>query len=146
MSALLSGQPEPQSPHQLRAVALTRRPIANLPFAMIIVALLVIGMAGVVVLTNTIQSQSSYLNELQATESELVYEQAALSAQVQQLRSSQNLAVEAWELGMRPNPHPAFIQLPAGTIVGDQTVVSGNELRQIAPVSAPSASSNQENQ
>lgn len=126
----------PPTPTPLRAVPSRARQLAQLPFILIIAVLLGGGMAGVLLLSTTIQTQSAELIALQTREANLRYQEAALVAQVQELRSSQNLAQRAWELGMRPNPNPAFIQMPAGTVVGAAEAVDGGELPGMVPPAA----------
>lgn len=124
----------------LRAVPNRAHQIAQLPFVLIIAALLGGGMTGVLVLSTTIQTQSSELIALQATEASLRYDEAALVAQVQDLRSTAKLAERAWDLGMRPNPNPAFILLPDGQVVGAPEPVTGNEITGMTPPQAAAAS------
>ena len=140
MSALPApvGAPEYRST-PLRAVPNKPRQIAQLPFVLIIAVLLGVGMTGVLVLSTTIQTKSSELSALQTREADLRHQEAALVAQVQDLRSSQKLAERAWEVGMRPNPHPAFIQMPSGQVVGVPAPVSGDELAGMAPPRAVAA-------
>lgn len=137
MSALQAPQGAPQAqpatPTRLRAVPNQPQRLAQLPFMLIVAVLLGGGMTGVLLLSTTIQAQSAELSALQNQESELSYQQAALVAIVQDLRSSQNLADRAWELGMRPNPNPAFIMMPDGTVVGSPTPVTGDELPGMQP-------------
>ncbi len=105
-------------PTVLRAVPRQSHQLAQLPFILFIAVLLGGGLTGVLVLSTTIQTQSGELAALQSQEAELRYQEAALVAQAQDLRSSQNLADQAWALGM----------------------VSGNELPGMvppAPVSVP---------
>jgi len=140
MSALQApvGVPEPRLARTtLRAVSTSRQPIARLPFVLIVALLLGSGMIGVLLLSTTIQAQSSELSDLQSQEADLRYQEAALAAQVQDLRSSSRLAQSAWELGMRPNPNPAFIQMPDGQVTGDPTPVEGDELTGMDPVVVP---------
>lgn len=139
MSALQApvASPKPtteQQPTPLRAVpGRSTQQIAQLPFVLFIAVLLGAGMTGVLVLSTTIQTQSAELSSLQAREADLRYQEAALVAQVQDLRSSARLADRAWALGMRPNPNPAFIRLPEGQVVGVPTAVTGDELAGIVP-------------
>ena len=130
-------QPATPKPTRLRAVPDQQQRLSRLPFMLIVAVLLGGGMVGVLLLSTTIQAQSAELSALQAQESELSYQEAALVAIVQDLRSSQNLADRAWELGMRPNPNPAFIMMPDGTVVGAPSVVTGDELPGMAPPAPP---------
>ncbi|MGI5952494.1 MAG: cell division protein FtsL [Brooklawnia sp.] len=132
---MIDAQPQaaPAKPTPLRAVPNRTRQLAQLPFMLIVAVLLGGGMAGVLLLSTTIQTQSAELTALQSREAELRYQEAALVAQVQDLRSSQNLARRAWDLGMRPNPNPAFIKMPDGQVVGVAEPVNGNELPGMVP-------------
>lgn len=133
---IISPEQQPAARPTLRAVPNRTTQLARLPFMLIVAVLLGGGMAGVLFLSTTIQTQSAELTALQAREAELRYQEAALVAQVQDLRSSQNLAQRAWDLGMRPNPNPAFIQMPAGTVVGAPEPVTGGELPGMVPPAA----------
>ena len=117
----------------LRAVPKQATQLSQLPFIFFIAILLGGGLAGVLVLSTTIQTNSVELQALQSQESDLSYQEAALVAEAQKLRSSQNLADEAWALGMRPNPNPAFIKMPGGEIEGVPAPVTGDELPGIVP-------------
>ncbi len=105
----------------------------NIPWVPVVILVLIACIAGVLVFTTTIQTQQAELNRLQQEAAQLSYQEAALQAQVQNLRSSRNLASRAYEMGMRPNPHPAFIQMPDGTVAGDPTPVTGDELGGMVP-------------
>lgn len=87
-----------------------------------------IGMWGILVLNTMIQDQSASLVKMQIQARGLSYHEAALSTEVEKLRSSTNLAEQATELGMVPNPHPAFINVETGEITGAPYRVVGNEL------------------
>lgn len=117
----------------LRAVPKGSRKVSQIPFIIFIAVLLACGLAGVLVLSTTIQTDSAELGRMQAQESELRYQEAALIAQAQNLRSSQRLAEQAWEAGMRPNPNPAFIRISDGAVVGAPDVTRGDELPGIVP-------------
>ncbi len=139
MSALqapINPGPDAQ-PTVLRAVPKQARQLAQLPFILFIAALLGGGLTGVLILSTTIQTQSGELTALQTQEAELRYQEAALVAQAQGLRSSQSLAEQAWALGMRPNPNPAFIKMPNGEILGVPVEVTGDELPGMVPPVAP---------
>lgn len=131
---------QPAAPTRLRAIPSRSQRLARLPFMLIVAGLLGGGMAGVVLLSTTIQSQSAELGDLQAQRVQLSQQQAALVAEVQDLRSSQNLANRAWGLGMRPNPHPAFVRMPDGAVLGVPSPVTGDELPGMVPPQ-PAASS-----
>lgn len=135
MSALTNPAAAPETEREtvLHALPVQRRALPTSAFALIVLFILVAGMVGLVWISTLIQGRSAELADLQAQEAELGYQRAALSAQVQDLRSTQNLANRAWNLGMRPNPHPAFIEMPSGRIIGEANPVEGDELRGAVP-------------
>lgn len=130
ISAPLEPTPKPEresrKPHLREVQNSPRSP--RVPFILVLGVLIVAGMAGLVVLNTVIQSQAAEVAKLRNESAALGYQQAALTAEVQQLRSAGSLQQKAYALGMRPNPAPAFILLPSGKIVGKPTVVTGKEL------------------
>lgn len=112
----------------LRLVPQTRSRMSTRLFLMGLLLVTALGMGGLVVMNTTIQSQAAQLDELQQRATDLSYQQDLLSSQVHTLRSTVSLQQRAHDLGMRPNPHPAFITLADGKIVGKPTRVTGNEM------------------
>ena len=112
---------------RLRALPRPRVRVGRLPFLIVLLATLGLGLVGVLVLNTTIQGRSTELRTLQRQAASLSHEKAALTTEVQQLRSMTALEQRAYTLGMRPNPHPAFILLPEGRILGTPTAVTGAE-------------------
>ena len=112
----------------LRVVAQPVIGLARFPFLLVLIGIFGIGMAGLLMLNTTLQSQAfqSRTHNRQATE--LAYAQADLENQLDALVAPQELARRASALGMRPNPHPAFLVLPSGKVVGEPTPVSGHEI------------------
>lgn len=113
---------------RLRALPRPRARVGRLPFLIVLLSTLGLGLVGVLVLNTTIQGRASELRTLQRQADSLSHEQAALTTEVQLLRSTTTLEQRALALGMRPNPHPAFITLPDGRILGTPTAVTGAEL------------------
>lgn len=102
--------------------------VRRFPFVLGLVALIAVAMGGLVVVNTQIQTQAAELATLERRAATLGYQQAALEADVNQARSAGHLEQQAHNLGMRPNPNPAFIVLPEGKILGTPTVVTGNEM------------------
>lgn len=132
MSAVLAPvertQDSPRSERpSLRALDRTPARLSTIPFVVLLVTLLGAGMVGILLLNVNIQQRARTVAQLQASAEQKGFQEAALTSQVHQLRSSTALAQRAWELGLRPNTSPAFLVLPSGTIVGDPTRVGGNE-------------------
>ena len=85
-------------------------------------------MAGLLMLNTTLQSQAFESRTVNRRATELAYTQADLENQLDALAAPQELARRASELGMRPNPFPAFLVLPSGKVVGKPIPVSGHEV------------------
>jgi hypothetical protein len=85
-------------------------------------------MAGLLMLNTTLQSQAFESRTLNRRATELAYAQADLENQLDALAAPQELARRASELGMRPNPFPAFLVLPSGKVVGKPLPVGGHEV------------------
>ncbi len=129
MSAQVSftpGQHTRDSP-QLTLVPPVRSTVSTVGFALIVMALVALGMGLVMVVTTSVAAQSRELSSLRTEATQLDYTAAALTTQLQNTSSSASLALRASDLGMVPNPYPAFIRLSDGAILGDPTPVKGDE-------------------
>lgn len=121
----------------------TKGTISTVRFALIIVAIIGLGLAGVLVVTTSIGAQANELTKLQTEAKKLEYESASLRTQLEALSSTGSLAMRASELNMVPNPYPAFVMLDSGKVLGEPTKVRGNEfpeLRAQKPQPTPSPS------
>jgi hypothetical protein len=112
----------------LRAVAQPAARLARFPFLLVLIGVFGLGMAGLLMLNTTLQSQAFQSRTLNRQAGELAYAQADLENQLDALAAPQEVARRASALGMRPNPFPAFLVLPAGKVVGKPTPVSGHEV------------------
>jgi hypothetical protein len=112
----------------LRAVAQPAVRLARFPFLLVLIGVFGLGMAGLLMLNTTLQSQAFQSRTLNRQAGELAYAQADLENQLDALAAPQEVARRASALGMRPNPFPAFLVLPAGKVVGKPTPVSGHEV------------------
>jgi hypothetical protein len=112
----------------LRVVAQPAARLARFPFLLVLLLIFGIGMAGLLMLNTTLQSQAFQSRTLNRQATELAYAQADLENQLDTLAAPQELARRASALGMRPNPFPAFLVLPSGKVVGEPTSVSGSEI------------------
>lgn len=121
---------------QLRLLPARQAKLGTVGFVILLVTLLGMGMAGLLVLNVRIQQRAEVVNDLQTRATQLGYQQAALTSEAQRLRSTTNLQQQAWQLGLRPNPHPVFLVLPEGKVVGDPVRVSGSELGDLSHRSA----------
>jgi type IV secretory pathway VirB10-like protein len=112
----------------LHAVAEPAARLARFPFLLVLIGIFGIGMAGLLMLNTTLQSQAFESRTLNRQATELAYAQADLENQLDALATPQELARRASALGMRPNPFPAFLVLPSGKVVGKPTPVEGSEV------------------
>lgn len=112
----------------LRAVAEPAARLARFPFLLVLIGVFGIGMAGLLMLNTTLQSQAFESRTLNRQATELAYAQADLENQLDALAAPQELARRASALGMRPNPFPAFLVLPSGKVVGKPIPVGGSEV------------------
>jgi hypothetical protein len=94
----------------------------------VLIGIFGLGMAGLLMLNTTLQSQAFESRTLNRQAGELAYTQADLENQLDALATPQELARRASALGMRPNPFPAFLELPSGKVVGQPTPVQGTEV------------------
>lgn len=97
-------------------------------FIVVIALLVVVGLAGIMIVTTQVGAQSKELSALRTQSTELGYTAAALTSELQQVSSANALALRASQLGMVPNPYPAFIHLSDGSVTGVPTNVTGDEL------------------
>lgn len=129
MSTQVSFQQEEHAKEgpQLTLVPQLRSTVSTVGFVFIIMALVALGMGLVMVVTTSVAAQSNELSTLRSESTQLDYRAAALTTELQGTSSSAFLAFRASDLGMVPNPYPAFIRLSDGAILGDPTPVQGDE-------------------
>lgn len=111
-----------------RPVLAPRATVSTVGFVGILLGLIMIGLAGVMVVSTSVGGQSRDLTRLRREATHLSYERAALESELQRRSSANSIALAASQLGMVPNPYPAFINLADGTVTGDPTPVTGSEL------------------
>lgn len=135
MSALVAPQrtssSRPREQRALKPVPSAPKKRSNAPFIALVGVVLGAGMAGAIVLNTAIEQQSRTLVSLQRDQTALINQEAMLTAQVNELRSPRVLALKASDLGMVPNPHPAYIDLATGEIIGTPKPVGANDLPNI---------------
>ncbi len=130
MSALLAPVESPTQAQGDRLRSLPAAPprLARLPFLIVLAVIVAMGMAGVLVLSVNLQQRADMLSSLRAQDSDLGYQEASLQARVDEASSVTSLSQQAYRLGMRPDPAPAFINLDTGAITGTPSVVTGGEM------------------
>ncbi|HLL61463.1 MAG TPA: hypothetical protein VK401_00315, partial [Propionibacteriaceae bacterium] len=129
MSALWQGlvTPPPSTRARLRPVADPTPRLARFPFLLVVIGIFGAGMAGLLMLNTTLQNQAFEARALNRQVTELAHVQADLEHQLDEHAAPGRLALAASQLGMRPNPHPAFLVLPEGRVIGEPRSVSGGE-------------------
>ncbi|MVA77301.1 hypothetical protein GC722_14900 [Auraticoccus sp. F435] len=134
MSALLNVPglrrpgPGPRSARHLRPVPSAVPRLARVPFLLVLAAVLGLGMVGLLVLNTTVQTNAVEVRALEQQLTTLSYTEAELKTRLDQAESPADLATKASDLGMRPNPYPAFIDLETGEVLGDPRPVEGKEM------------------
>ncbi|UPK73358.1 hypothetical protein MU582_13020 [Nocardioidaceae bacterium SCSIO 66511] len=93
-----------------------RRPRA--PFVVLVVALLAVGLVGLLLINTSMQRRAFELTAMQEKAADLQTREQALTLEVQGLSSPDRIASEAARLGMVPNASPAFLRLPSGEVSG----------------------------
>ena len=95
---------------------------------MVLIGIFGLGMAGLLMLNTTLQNQAFQTRSLNRQATELAYVQADLENRLDLQAAPAEIARRASFAGMRPNPHPAFLVLPEGRIIGEPTPVNGREM------------------
>ena len=106
-----------------------RRPRA--PFILLLVGLLGGALVSLLVISTTLAEGSYRITNLQQQNANLAKQEQLLTQQVAQSSSPTQIAQEAEQLGMRPNPQLQFINLKTGK------VVSGHPSRADSEISVP---------
>ena len=128
---LTSGREEQAAsrrPSRLRAVQPPAARLSRAPFLLVLIGVFGLGMAGLLMLNTTLQNQAFSSRALDRQATELTYTQAALENQIDLVSAPPELARRASALGMRPNPYPAFLEMPSGKVTGEARTVSGGEV------------------
>jgi hypothetical protein len=121
-------RPASRRPSRLRAVQPPANRLSRAPFLLVLIGVFGLGMAGLLMLNTTLQNQAFSSRALDRQATELAYAQAELENQIDLVSAPPELARRASALGMRPNPYPAFLEMPSGKVVGKAQPVRGSEL------------------
>jgi hypothetical protein len=87
-------------------------------FLVLIVAIVVGGVLGVLLLNTKINENAFRLDDLRARQAALDLQEQQLAQALAEKESPGNLAAQARQLGLVPAGTPAFIRLPDGRVVG----------------------------
>ena len=127
---------------ELRRVPIPARRMPMVPFAGLVIALLAIGMVGLLLLNTHLQDRAVEIRAAQRESTDLAHRVSDLESEVNRANSPANLAGRASELGMVPNPNGVFIDLTSGKVIGVPKAVTGTEypsLKVLPNKAAPTA-------
>ena len=110
------------------AVARTRPRHPRAPFILLLVGLLGGALVSLLVISTTLAQGSYRITSLQQQNANLAKQEATLTQQVAQASSPAQIAQEAEEFGMRPNPALQFINLKTGKVVKGQVSKADAEI------------------
>jgi len=114
---------------------LVRRPsrqAARTPFVVLLLVIGGVGLVGLLLINTRLQQGALAVTSIDRENQSLRERAEALAQEVDALSAPQRLSSRARELGMVPNPGPAFIRLSDGAVLG-VPVTAG------APASPPAA-------
>ncbi|MCW2679820.1 MAG: sle [Frankiales bacterium] len=103
-------------------------PQPRAPFAFAIVALMVTGLIGLLVLNTVLAKDAFKLHALQVEGRKLADTEQFLTREVESLRSPSALAEKASAMGMVQAGPPAFLRLPDGAVLGSAEPAQAPEL------------------
>jgi hypothetical protein len=89
-----------------------------IPFALLILAVLVIGLVGLLMLNTAMDENSVRTAQAQQRQAALTDREQQLSQQLAGLSAPAALAAKAAALGLVPNPQPAFLNPSSGAVLG----------------------------
>jgi hypothetical protein len=123
----LSSIPLPRP--RLTVVPAIGRRTSRLPFVAVVIAVLGLGLVGLLLLNTSMERGAFTVTALRAESSALTLRQQALQLDVAGLQQPQSLAQRAVGLGMVPDPGPAFLDLGSGAVRGHSAAgVAGTQL------------------
>jgi len=109
------------------------------PFAALVLAVLAIGLVGLLVLNTSLQQGAFHARDLEDRAQALGQQREALQVHVAALREPQRVAQRAADLGMVPNPSPAFLRLSDGKVLGDPSPAGADSEPQFLAPPSPRA-------
>ena len=118
----------PARPSVRLAAARTRPRHPRAPFILLLVGLLGGALVSLLVISTTLAEGSYRITSLQQQNANLAKQESTLTQQVAQASSPAQIAQEAEEFGMRPNPALQFINLKTGKVVKGQVSKADAEI------------------
>lgn len=116
----------------LRLVRPVRSRARKAPFVVVVMAVLAVGLVGLILMSTVLQAQSFEAAELDRQAASLEAQQQLIGREVDQLQSPANVARRALELGMVPNQNPTFLRITDGKIFGKpQVAEAGSSIKSV---------------
>lgn len=119
---------------RLSVVTDPSRRAPRVPFAALVLAVLGLGLVGLLVLNTSLQQSAFYARALEQKAADLEVRKEALALEVDALRAPDRVARQAQSMGMLPNHNPAFLFLADGTVRGDAEPADPAEALRLEPV------------
>jgi uncharacterized protein HemX len=110
------------------AIGRTRPRHPRAPFILLLVGLLGGALVSLLVISTTLAEGSYRITSLQQQNANLARQEQLLTQQVAQASSPSQIAQEAEELGMQPNPNLQFINLKTGQVVKGKVSQADEEI------------------
>ncbi|MEV0155039.1 hypothetical protein AB0H57_15005 [Micromonospora sp. NPDC050686] len=92
--------------------------VPRAPFAALIVALVVGGVLGILLVNTKINENAFRLEKLHEQQAKLDLDQQQLEKEIAEAEAPGNLAANARKLGLVESDEPAYIRLPDGRVIG----------------------------
>lgn len=106
----------------------------RVPFAAFVLAVLGVGLVGLLVLNTSLQQGAFHARSLEQRAEGLTVRKEALALEIDALRAPDRVAREAQSLGMVANHNPAFLFLGDGTVRGDAEPADPGEALRLDPI------------
>ncbi|MBY8872777.1 YhcB family protein [Micromonospora sp. PLK6-60] len=116
---------EPATP-RLRVAPPPPISVPRAPFAALIVALVVGGVLGILLVNTKINENAFRLEKLHEQQAKLDLDQQQLEKQIAEAEAPGNLAANARKLGLVESDEPAYIRLPDGRVIGVPQPAAGS--------------------
>ncbi|MDT0301146.1 hypothetical protein [Streptomonospora wellingtoniae] len=108
------------APARRRSAAARPAPRApRMPFVLLVIGLLSGALISLLALRTVLVADAFTISELQTGNERLEHREEALREEVVRLESSERIAEEAEEMGMRPGEAPLFLDLDERRVTGD---------------------------
>ncbi|GAB2951133.1 hypothetical protein GCM10027280_44510 [Micromonospora polyrhachis] len=113
-----SGGPARVAPPRLKVAPPPPVRVPQAPFVALILAVVVGGVLGILVVNTKINENAFRLDKLQKQQASLDIQEQQLQKEIAQAEAPGNLAARARKLGLVESGPPAFIRLPDGRVIG----------------------------